>query len=96
MKLKCSLTDGREAVGFADVYRTKNKSEYDNRIHDYFYLWTFDNLCEEQHKLIGTDVDKYNQTFNRVNLDDIVKIEAILYSRPGWGTRLTNKFQFNK
>ena len=95
-KIKCFLTNGNEVVGFADIYRTKNRKEYDNRIHDYFYLWTYDNLCEEQHKLIGTDANKYNQTFNRVNLEDIVKIEAILYSRPGWGTRLTNKFAFNK
>lgn len=95
-KVRCSLADGNEIVGFADVYRTKNRSEFDNRIHDYFYLWTFDNLCEEQHKLIGTDADKYNQTFNRVNLDDIVKIEAILFSGPRWGTELTNRFEFSK
>lgn len=94
MKLKCSLTDRSEMVGFADVYRTRSRKEYDSKIHDYIYLWTFDNLCEEQHKLIGTDDNKYNQTFNRVNLEEIVKIEAILYSRPGWGGKLTNKFEF--
>ena len=93
-KLKCSLTDGVEIVGFADVYRTRNRNEFDNKIHDYIYLWTFDNLCEEQHKLIGADDIKYNQTFKRVQLEEIVKIEAILYSRPGWGAGLTNKFEF--
>ncbi len=94
MKLKCCLKNGSEVVGFADVYRTYNKSEFDNKIHDYIYLWTFDNLVEEQHKLVGTDENKYNQTFNKVNIDDIIKIEAILYSNPRWGTRLTNKFCF--
>ena len=94
MKLKCYLKNRNEVVGFADVYRTYNKSEFDNKVHDYIYLWIFDYLDEEQHKLVGTDDNKFNQTFSKLNIGDIVKIEAILYSNPRWGTRLTNKFEF--
>ena len=96
MKLKCYLKNGDEVIGFVDVYRTHNENEFDNKIHDYIYLWTFDNLDEEQHKLVGSDDKKYNQTFNKVNIDDIIKIEAILYSNPRWGVSLTNKFQFSR
>lgn len=94
MKLKCCLKNGNEVVGFADVYRAYDGSEFDCKVHDYIYLWTFDNLDEEQHKLTGTGDQKYDQTFNKVSIDDIIKIEAILYSNPRWGTKLTNKFCF--
>lgn len=94
MKLKCYLNDNSEVVGFADVFRTHNKDEFDNEVHDYIYLCTFDNLDEETHQLVGEDDKRYNQTFKKVNIEDILKVEAILHSNPRWGTRLTNKFEF--
>ncbi len=93
MKLKCYLNDNSEIVGFADVFRTHDKNEFDNEVHGYINLWTFDNLDEEQHKLVGENDNRYNQTFKKINIEDIIKVEAILYSNPRWGTKLTNKFE---
>lgn len=96
MKVKCHLKDNTDKVGFADVYRTNDKDGFDNEIHDYINLWTYDLLDEETHKLVGTDNNRYNQTTIKIFIDDIVEIEAILHSNPRWGTMLTNKFCFFK
>lgn len=94
MKLKCYLNDNSEVVGYADIFRSNNKNQFANEINKYIYLWTFDNLDEELHQLVGEEENKFNQTFRQVAINDISKIEAILYSNPRWGTRLTNKFEF--
>ena len=87
------MKNGLEAIGFADPYCTHDKS-FDNLVHDYIYLYTWDNLDEDKHELIGADELKYNRTFKKVDIEDIVRIEAILYSSPKWGGRLTNSFDY--
>ena len=94
MMTKCTMINGIEEVGFADPTGIYNKEKYDGKVHDYIYLWTWDNLDESTGKLIGDDDEKYNQTFKSVKIDDIEKIEAITNSNPRWGGKLTNKFRF--
>lgn len=91
---KCTLKNGDILTGFAECYRLNYN--FDNKVHNYIYLWNWDNIDEEKHELIGDNDNKYNQTFTKVNIDDIVLIESILYSNPRWGGRLTNKFEFYK
>ena len=94
MKIKCWLKDESQKVGFADVFRIHDNNEYNEMIKDYINLCTYDHLDEERNQLVGDDDSKYNQTYIKIAIDDIEKIEAILHSNPRWGTRLTNKFQF--
>ena len=96
MILKCHLDNEIVQIGYGDPYRTHDKDSYDGEVHDYINLWTWDNLDEERHQLIGDDDNKYNQTFIKVDIDSIISVEAILYSNPRWGGKLTNKFEFHK
>ncbi len=89
---RCILRNGSVKIGFGDPYRTHDMESYDNTIHDYINLWTWDNLDEDKHELIGNDDEKFKQTFEKVRISEIVKVESILYSNPSWGTPLTNKF----
>lgn len=93
MMIKCYMKNGLEEIGFADPYRTHDKN-FDNLVHDYIYLCTWDNLDDDKHALIGDDVSKYNQTLKKVNIEDIVNIEAILHSNPRWSGKLTNSFDY--
>lgn len=93
MMLKCYMKNGAEEIGFADPYRTHD-NDFDDSVHDYINLWTWDNLDEDNHELIGDNDSKYNQTFKRVNIKDIIRIEAILHSNPRWGGKLTNRFDY--
>lgn len=88
--VRCHMVDGTHIVGFGDPYRTR--FDFDNKIHDIIYLWTWDHLDETTGQLIGEGDEKYNQTFTPVKIDQIKDIEAILFSNPRWGGRLTNKF----
>ena len=92
MMTRCTLKDGSEIVGFADSFSPRDINLYGHKLHDNIFLWTWDNLDEENHKLIGDENNKYNQTFKKVIIDEIIKVESILYSNPRWGGRLTNKF----
>lgn len=96
MLLKCLMKDGTKIIGYADPYRTHDKESFDNEIHDYIYLWIWDNIDEETHTLVGNENSKYNQTFQKVNILDIKNVEAILHSNPRWGGKITNKFEFHK
>lgn len=89
MLCKVLLKNGDMQEGYIDPLRTKGDSgEFDGTVHDYIYLWTFNNLDEENQKY---DIkDGYNIT--KINITDIEDIYAILYSNPRWGGRLTNKF----
>lgn len=93
MMLKCYMKNGIEEIGFADPYRIHDK-DFDDSVHDYINLWTWDNLDEDKHELIGDDDSKYNQSFKKVKIKDIVRIEAILHSNPRWGGKLTNNFDY--
>lgn len=90
--IRCILIDNSERVGYADVFRCSKEDEYDSKIHDYIYLWTWKNIDEETNTLLGTDQNKYDVNLEKVNIKDISKIESILYSGPRWGGKLTNKF----
>lgn len=92
MMARCTLKDGSEIVGFSDSFTQRDINLYGHKLHDNIFLWTWDNLDEENHKLIGDENNKYNQTFKKVITDEIIKVESILYSNPRWGGRLTNKF----
>ena len=92
MITRCTLKDESEIVGFADSFSPSGINLYGYKTHDNIFLWTWDNLDEENHKLIGDEKNKYNQTFKKVNIDEIIKVESILYSNPRWGGKLTNKF----
>lgn len=96
MLIKCYMNDGYIKVGYSDPYKTNNMNEFDDEIQDYTYIWTWDNIDEEKHKLIGNDTEKYNKTYKKIIIKDINDIDAILYSNPRWGGRLTNKFEFIK
>ena len=89
MKIKCHLKNNTEEIGFADVFRLHDEVGFDEKVHDYIYLWTYDYLDEETHELIKED---YSRTHKKIIIDDIVGIEAILFSNPRWGCILTNKF----
>jgi len=93
MMLKCYMKNGIKEIGFSDPYRTHD-NDFDDLVHDYINLWTWDNLDENKHELIGNDDSRYNQSFKKVMIDNIVCIEAILYSNPRWGGRLTNSFDY--
>ena len=47
MMTRCTLIDGSEKIGYANPFRT-----HDNKVHDYIFLWIWDNLDEKSHKLI--------------------------------------------
>ena len=96
MLIKCYMNDGTTKVGYSDPYRTHEKYAYNDFVHDYIYLWTWDNLDEDKHELVGNEETKYNQTFEKVIIKKINTIEAMLFSNPKWGGRLTNKFEFVK
>lgn len=96
MLLKCYLGAKEEKIGYGDPYRTHDKDSYDGEVHDYINLWTWDNLDEERHQLVGDVNSKYNQTFIKVNIESLLSIDAILYSNPRWGGKLTNKFEFHR
>ena len=92
MMTRCTLKDESKIVGYADVFRTYDRNSYDGKVHDNIFLCTWDNLDEENHKLIGDKKSKYNQTIKKVSIKEIIKIETILYSNPRYGGKLTNKF----
>ena len=94
MMTKCTMANGTEEHGYADPTGIYDKEKYNGKIHDYIYLWIWDHLDENTGNLIGNDDEKYNQTFKPVKIDEIEKIDAIIYSNPRWGGRLTNKFEF--
>lgn len=96
MLLKCYLNDGIEVIGYGDPYRTHDKNSYDGSVHDYINLWTWDNLDEEKHQLVGDSETKYNQTFKKIDINSINTIDAMLYSSQRWGGKFTNKFEFHK
>lgn len=92
MMVKCSMLNGIEEVGFADINGKFDKEKYKD---EYIFLWTWDNLDENTGELIGNNDEKFKQTFRPVRINEIEKIEAITYSNPRFGGKLTNKFEFH-
>lgn len=94
MLLKCLMKNGNVEIGYADSFKSHKMEEYDGNVSEYIYLWTWDNVDEEEHKLIGNDKSKFNQSFRKLYINDINSIKAILHSNSRWGGRITNKFHF--
>lgn len=95
MMCKCYLKSGKEIVGYGDPFRF-NESITNSEIYDYIYLWKWKNLDEVTHTLIGDDSSKYDHIYEKVNIEDIDSIDAIMYSNPRWGGPLTNVFKFSR
>lgn len=82
-KTRVTLKDGSQKVGFTANRFTNNMLE----------IWTFDNLDEEKHELIDISGNRFAQTYIKIPLSDLVKIETIHDSTPRSGAILTNKFR---
>ena len=96
MKVKCILKDNSEIIGFSDPLTVNDNFHYNGKVYDYIYIWTFNNIDEENHIFIGKGNDKYSKTYKKIFIKDIKCIEAILYSKPDFGTPITNKFNIKK
>jgi hypothetical protein len=95
MKIKCVLVDGSEKVGFANTYYSFEKETIvveKDLIPDYITLETFININEETHKFEGDIKNRYDLKREKVSIDEISDIYAILYSGLRWGGSPTNKF----
>ena len=90
MMVRCFLKNGDIYEGFSAPFHRSNGAEV--KVHDVIYLWTWDHLDEETHRLIGNEQTKYDQTFTPIAIDKIIRMDAILYSNPRWGGLLTNRF----
>lgn len=92
------MKDRSVITGSANLYRVYKNSplSFDEIIRDFKYLWKRKKLDEKTHQLIGDDIHKYDQIFQRVEIQDIETMECILHSNPRWGTELTNKFDYFK
>lgn len=90
MMVRCVLNNNKIIEGFCDIYPNKNQS----KIGDYIILEQWKNYDYRKNQLIGDDATKYNKIKTKVNIKDIIQMEAILWSNPRWGGILLNKFEF--
>ncbi len=86
MLTRCTLNNGTQVSGYA-VYDEKEGT---------LKLWNWKNIDEEKHILIGDNEEKFEQIFQDIDIEHLIKVESILYSNPRWGGRLTNIFWINK
>lgn len=95
---KCTMKDKGEKVGFSDPTKVETlpKEEWSGEIKDTINLWTWKNLDEEKHELVGDEDSKYETNIEEIKIQDIEIMECIMYSHPRWGGHLTNKFEFSK
>lgn len=82
MKVKCTLYDGSERIGFANT-----RSNW-----PHIALETFINLDENTHTFIGEGRNKYAIEKELLSISIVHHIDAILYSSLRWGGVPTNKF----
>lgn len=87
------MKNKEEKTGFSDPY-CNSENEFTDTVHDYISLWTWANLDEDKHELIGNNDSKYDKNYQKVKIEDIVYIEAILHSNPRWGGQLTNRYDY--
>lgn len=92
MMIRCVLNNGAVFEGYSDPLKQYEKDAFDGSVHESIYLWTWEHLDEETHKLTGDINTKYDQIYTPVTVDDIVRIDAILHSNPRWGGMPTNRF----
>ena len=95
MLSRCTMKNGEQFDGFVDIYRSYYKNNHNDKSRNLIYFWTWDNIDEDAHRLIGDIDTKFNQTFRPVEISQIHRIDAILYSNPRWGGRITNRFYLN-
>ncbi len=95
MMSRLKMHDGIQLVGFADSYRAHNPSAYNGTVYDAIDLWTWSNIDETTHRLIGEGSAKFDQTWVCARISDILHIDAVLHSNPRWGGLLTNRFPDN-
>jgi len=89
MLCKVILKNKSIKIGYADPFKFNgDKSEYDGNVRDYIYLWTFKNLDEDKKKYNPDD----GIEIQKIIIEDIEDVYAILYSNPRWGGSITNKF----
>ena len=90
--IRCTMNNGNTYEGFSSPFRKYGSNESKEKNYDILYLWTWDNLDEETHQLIGDEETKFNTTYTPIFIDDIISIDVILFSAPRWGGRLYNHF----
>ena len=92
LKIRCTLKDNTKVVGYSDIFRVQSNN-YDGQVHDFINVWTYDNIDETNHVLIGDETTKHKQSFRSILIHDLIYVEAILYSNPSYGSKPTNTFQ---
>ena len=92
MMVRCIMKNGDICEGFSDIQGPPDRRNGLSVKRGILYLWTWTNLDEETHRLMGDEKTKYDQTFTPVLIDKIVSMDAIVYSNPRWGGKLTNRF----
>lgn len=92
MMVRCIMKNGDIHEGFSAPFYREGDYPPVGRGGDYTYLWTWDHLDEETHRLIGDNQTRFDQTFTPIEVNKIISMDAILYSNPRWGGKLTNRF----
>ena len=93
MMVRCTLKNGVKEEGLCDPYHIA-ENNCNNTIRDYILLCNWKNLNEKTHELMGDNETKFEQIYKKLKINDILYIEAILYSNPRWSGRFTNRFVF--
>ncbi len=89
MMARCYMPDGSYSDGFITFTPDNEPKDYGSS----FFLWTWANLDEETHQLLGDGDEKYEQNYKKIeHYRDVEKIDVILFSNPRWGGRLYNHF----
>ena len=97
MKVKCTLKDGSEKIGYANSYYSFKKGhivigdEADSL--EYITLETFANFDEETHELKGDIEHRFDMNKEMILIKLISNIDALLYSNPRWTETVTNEFR---
>lgn len=94
MMTRCRMKNGTVRIGFADSFCSHDweNVKCDFKIHEYINMWTWTNFDEERRCFVGDKRHQYDQTFEKVRIDDIVYVEAIMNSNPRWDVPITNSF----
>ena len=92
MMVRCIMKNGDICEGYSDIQGPPNRRNGLSVRRGILYLWTWTNLDEKTHRLMGDEKTKYDQTFTPIAINKIVSMDAILYSNPRWGGGLTNRF----
>lgn len=95
MKIKCTLLDGTEKVGYANSYYSFEDGDIvvgaKADLLEYITLETFANLDEETHRFSGA-IEHCDINREKVLIKQITHVDALLYSGPRWGRAPTNRF----